>query len=112
MSKEEKKKEGLDEHGNVLPGFPGHYRYRKEVNAKARHGTTGMQNYGKDKKEDSPKEPPKDRPELSKSEIYALNKARQTELIKELAHETDDTHIAIPKLEKDRVNLILKLQKK
>lgn len=48
---------------------------------------------------------PKLKEALSKEELYALNKKEQSEIIKNLGKE-------VPRKEKDRVELILKLQQK
>ncbi len=102
-----KKQSDKDEHGNPLPGTPGHWRYKKDMGIKT--GTTGMKNFGK-AAEEPPKPEEKTKPpekiKLSKAELFALTKTRQTEIIKELGG--DDAKV--PRYEKDRVAMILKLQ--
>lgn len=85
-----------DENGNPSPGEPGHWRYRKDM--KITRGITRMASIVKESKpvEES----------LTESGAMGLSKAEQTALIKKL-----NPKAYVPKLEKERVKLILKLQK-
>ena len=102
-----------DENGNALPGEPEHWRYKKEQGIAA-HGTTTMAIFSKKKKpEVEEKEKPKEAEEetkkeepkkLTEKELIALTKAEQIEMLKKLT--TDEA----PRYEKQRVELLLKLQ--
>ncbi len=104
----EKAKEGKDAQGNHLPGFPGHFRYRKEQEIEHLRGTTGINTFGKaaDVAPVKKPQPKKEEPKYDHDEIKAMNKARQVEIINGF-----DPDAKIPKYESDRIKLILKLQK-
>jgi len=108
----DKKQSNVDENNAPLPCNPSHWRYKKNGKIK-KNGTMGMKDVPKatlKKVQEEPDEEEKPVKEVEKTIIYSyeelkdMNLKKQTKMLKKFGEKK------IPRYEKQRIELIIKIQ--